>query len=347
MVKLFKKKKSDTNNQKVSEEIQQLFDDKKYEQMENKFYSFNKFILPFSFLISFLIILILFFLSPNTKIEKVTIKGNKYLTDNYYLNLYNQTSNSNILFNIPFIQKYFLLKNQWIQDIDIQFDNNKVVIVTISEKKAVGYYYDENLDNPYILFNDGSTIKMESYSTDVIAKIPYINGLDEDQLITLAKGLDEVNEQIITQIAEVDLLQTSYSDSLFLLLLQDGNYFIGSRFSLASLNYYNNVIAKTDTNGLCLYGDDDNQVISASSCPWEQNEIEVFDYFKDCDGNNILDEQGNPIRIEYAKDINGKYIYDLNGNKTITNQIEMPDCTIEVQQESQRDQDNIQQEDEE
>lgn len=316
-------------NHEESAQANAIFLHKKLNQINQWFANHQKKYFMIAYVIVSVFVLFIYLLLPLSKVKSVRVVGNHYLTDLYANKLVKDTTSRFALLNFDAIVNYRLQKNPWIKSVSTSIDDKQILTATIQENQPIGYYINDDLET-IIVFSDGKTILSNAYTTDTLAKIPVIIHFDESNFDLLVSAFNQVDPLMIESIAEIDKLSLSYDDELIMLTMSDGNYFIGSRFGMGMLNSYNKIASKLSGNGFCLYATDNQNVIYQAACPWIEPEEKPVDYFLDCDGNPMLDASGNPIAIQYLTDANGNYIYDSKGNKTITNQIEMPNCEVEA-----------------
>ena len=327
---------ADESTKVISRDAEAIFAQKRNAKLTNAYYHIKKRMVIIAYLLVTMVISLTYLISPLSKTPDIIVRGNHYLSDVYALRLVKSHTSDLMLLNIPPLIEYELSNSAWIESATVKILDNGALQVDIVEKQPLGYYMNE-MDEPYVLFVDGSTTPLNSYTTDMLSSIPLIHDFPLDALSDLANAFESVSSTMIESMAEIVRLSTSYDDNMIQILMADGNYFIGSRFSMETLNHYLDIINRLEGNGHCIYSTDGNEVVYTSSCPWEPQPEREPDYFLDCDGNPILDEAGNPIEIQYQTDANGDFIYDNRGNKTIINPIELPNCELEAQEEENAD----------
>ncbi len=321
-------KKEDKSQQPIlSQDAEAIFAQKRHARISDAYYRIKKKLVILAYLLVSGSFVAVYLISPLSKTPSVTVFGNHYLSDIYATRLVKDHSSNWVILNIPPLIEYKLSQLPWIDQATVSIKADGGLSVTLVENQPLGYYMDE-MDEPYVLFTDGSTTPLNSYTTDILSSIPLIHDFDLDQMDNLANAFDDVDSTMIESMSEIIRLSTSYDDNMIQILMADGNYFIGSRFSMSTLNRYVDIVNHLSGNGHCIYATDSADVVYTSSCPWEEQPEREPDYFFDCDGNPILDESGNPIEIQYLTDANGQFIYDSRGNKTIINPIDMPDCEV-------------------
>lgn len=321
----------------ISQDAEVIFAQKRNAKLTNAYYHIKKRMVIIAYLLVTVVLSLIYLISPISKTPDIIVNGNHYLSDIYALRLVKEYTSEWMLLNIPPLIEYNLSTSVWIESASVSILDNGALKVDIVEKQPLGYYMNE-MDEPYVLFVDGSTTALNSYTTDILSSIPLIHDFPLDAMADLADAFESVSSSMIESMAEIVRLSTSYDENMIQILMADGNYFIGSRFSMETLNRYLDIVNNLEGNGHCVYSTDSAQVAYTSRCPWEAEPEREPDYFLDCDGNPILDEAGNPIEIQYQTDANGDFIYDSRGNKTIINPIELPNCEVESQDEENSDQ---------
>ena len=327
------KNKPNSQQPVLSSDAEAIFAQKRNARLTDAYYRIKKRMVIVAYLLVSGLFVALYLISPLSKTPSITIFGNHYLSDIYAKRLVKEQSSDWMILNIAPLIEYNLASLPWIDHATVRIKEDGGLWVSLVENRPLGYYMDE-MDQPYVLFTDGSTTPLTSYTTDILSSISLIHDFQADQLRDLAGAFEDVDSTMIESMSEIIRLSTSYDDNMIQILMADGNYFIGSRFSMVTLNRYVDIVNHLSGNGHCIYATDSADVVYTSSCPWEEKPQREPDYFLDCDGNPILDDAGNPIEIQYLTDANGQFIYDNHGNKTIVNPIEMPNCEVETEDQA-------------
>ncbi|MFV0480033.1 MAG: cell division protein FtsQ/DivIB [Anaerorhabdus sp.] len=303
---------SEINVSAENDAVEQVFE--KRRKIKQKFdFLKNK---PLLFIVAcsagFLIIMILTFLAPMSKVKVISIQGNNYLTQEYVEELSGITKQSVVYFLMPSQIERRIEKSELIANVNVTILKDNIVKIEIIEEEPIAYRYEET---PEILLKNGELIPMTEDLLLLIARIPYLTGFNSDeQLMDLAKAFEDVERQSIEQISEISQYSLSYDENAIQLLMMDGNYFFASYFSMPVLNAYAEISSSLVGDGLCLFADDGLEVAYTSICPWDAIDEEK-EYWIDDLGNVMVDQYGDPIEKEYYHDSEGNDILDDSGNK--------------------------------
>lgn len=229
----------------------------------------------FSFILSIVIIITLYAISPYSKTNEIIVTGNHYLKSEDIIVKAN-------------LNKYFLLTNPKIKQKELENDplidtatitmlNDNVVTIEINETKQIGYIYEDN-ESKLLLIND-ERISLTKDNMYLISKVPLISGYSKDELVKIEKGFENVDYKTINEISEIHKYPVSYDDVQMEVIMRDGNYCFMSATGLHLLeNYYSIASAIDSSKGYaCAYFDDLTNSAYISTCPWQQAQEEVIE----------------------------------------------------------------------
>lgn len=269
-------------------------------------------LLKIGLFVAFFIVLILYFVTSVSKTNGVIINGTHYLSDTYIEDISGIQQNDIFYFNIPFIKEIKLKSDPMIEDADVKLLSNRTISITISEKKAYGYRYED--DVAFILLSDNTKAELKSDYLDIIASVPLINGFEEDeQTRLLSKAFASLDQSIIESISEISQYSTSYDDEILKILMRNGSYFLGTYQNLDKLNQYYAIYSSMSDKSLCISADDNTSTAYTMVCPW--NDTAATEYWTDENGNPIENSYGDKIVKHYYTDEQGNPALDANGNQ--------------------------------
>ena len=201
-------------------------------------------------IIIFLILLIIFLIIKgitNIKLKNIYIKGNNYLTDQQVIDIAGLKEYPKVikLNKNKLISR--LKENDYIEDVEIKFNNFKQEInIEIVENRPLVYYqYDES----YLLTN-ASSVKDLNISLPVL-----INQTPDLILKKLLKKLESLDEDILYRISEIRYYPSKVDEELFYLIMNDGNYIYINFNSFDKLNNYIDIIKGFDNKKGILHLD--------------------------------------------------------------------------------------------
>lgn len=202
-------------------------------------------------LIIIAVILLIIFLIikgiTNIKLKNIYIKGNNYLTDQQVIDIAGLKEYPKVikLNKNKLISR--LKENDYIEDVEIKFNNFKQEInIEIVENRPLVYYqYDES----YLLTN-ASSVKDLNISLPVL-----INQTPDLILKKLLKKLESLDEDILYRISEIRYYPSKVDEELFYLIMNDGNYIYINFNSFDKLNNYIDIIKGFDNKKGILHLD--------------------------------------------------------------------------------------------
>lgn len=294
--------------------VEKLVSQQKKKKENISFLKYKNKIFIFAILVGFAIVFLLYYYNDNSKVKAISVKNNYYLSDNYIRGLSKINLDTRYYLVLDNLIEKNIKKDPMIDSVEVHHKSNNIILIDVKEKIPYGYRLD---DVTKLLMLDGSAIDLTSEYMNVISKIPYIVGFkSEQQEHLLSKAFKEVDVDVIESISQVEQYALSYDENALLLTMNDSNYFICSYYGLNLVNLYNEVSSKLNKTGVCLFGDENASVIYESVCPWDQVK-QTVEYWYDELGNPIYNEYGDHAVKHYYKDENGEFILDEKGNKIV------------------------------
>lgn len=283
------------------------------ERINNESFNRNKKnIYRLSIIFGLLFILGFYFLSSESNIKSIVVEGNDFLSIEQVKGLSGLSLDSKYYLNPLFLVENKIEKNDLIKSSKISYEQNNIIKIVIEENKPIGYRY---LKNPEILLENGSIIPLTSDYMGFISRIPLINGfVGEEPEYLLIKAMAKVDRNMIENIAEINQYEFNYDPYTLQVYLRDGNYFFASYYSLEFINAYNSIASNLTESGVCLFSDESLKVAYKKKCPWDEVTVEL-EYWKNENGEFILNKYGDKVVIHYLLDEFGNYVLDELGNK--------------------------------
>lgn len=279
----------------------------------------NKQVNLFSWAIVFSVVLIaiIYYLLPFSKVKAVSVTGTNYLTSSYVEELSGVNYNSRYFLVFPSSVAKKIKKNALIEDCTVRLLSNNIVQINITEKKPVGYRYEEN--TPYILFADGSKTELTSDYMSIISRIPFIVGFTTDeQTHLLTQALSEVSDVMLEEISEIRQYSLKYDDETLEIQMREGGYFFTDYYNISLINNYHETYVKLKNKDYCIYaeGSSDNRILSGRACPWNEETV-THEYWLDENGDYIYNKWGDAAVKHYYTDSYGNKYLDDDGNPIV------------------------------
>lgn len=295
----------------IPEAVQTVFRERHDRRINREYMNARPRLFRIGILIGTLLLTGLYFLLPASRIRGVSFSGNIYLSNNYLRELSGVRTGKLFYLPLPWIIEQKINEDPFIESSDVQLRRGNIVNVSVTEKKIVGYRYDEE---PVILFADHTTVPLKSEYLNVIAEVPLINGFfEEDQTRLLIKGFENVDKKIISEISEITQYDLGYDPEAVLVLMRNGGYFIGSYRSISLIDRYNDIYSHLEDRSLCIFADDNLNTAYAKACPWDEPET-TFEYWRNEKGDLIRNTYGDPVYKHYYTLDDGSPALDEKGN---------------------------------
>ena len=297
--------------------VEQLFREREIKNDNEGFEAARGKLFAGALFLSIFLIVLIYFLSPVSKVRAISVSGNKYLETKYIESLAGISSDSNYYLTFPFTVEKRIKADPMIDDVNIRMMDSNAIHITVTEKRPLGYRYSG--DTAYILFDDETQTELTSSYMPVLSRIPYITGFDEaEQTHLLVNALKAIDQMIIEDVAEIHQYALKYDDEAIQFQMRDGTYIFSGYFYTKPLNEYYRMISQVENKDYCLYTvesgkADERMMVSARACPWDEVPIE-HEYWMDANGDYILNKYGDRVVKHYYQDANGFYFLDENGN---------------------------------
>lgn len=294
--------------------VEQVFKEHRMKRYAQEYKKAKPGLLKLGILSGVLFVLVLFYFLPASRVRSVSIQGNYYLDRSYIMQLSGVTLKDRFYLTLPMQVERRLERDAMIEDAKVTLQSGNVISIEVKEKQPVGYRYE---DEPVILFSDNTKTQLKSDYLEIIASLPFIIGFEEDEdTRLLVKALNEVDPVMIEDIAEISEFALSYDPQAIKILMRNGGYFISDFYNLDKINLYNGVYSQLKDKNNCIYATISTNKVSAWACPWDEENIEL-EYWRDEDGEIITNIYGDPAAKHYYKDAEGEDAVDREGNPIV------------------------------
>lgn len=236
-------KKSSYSTRSLEENLPKL-----KKQRRNKMYSR---LIPLLLLFSCAILIVVYFISPLSKVGTISVDGSKNVTDQQVINssqlssglplwltLWNDEETEKAVLNIPQVKSADVKRQGW---------NN--IVITVEEYKMIAYSHIK--DDYFPILENGKIVnesKKVSLGNNPIFK-DFSEGKALDILIEQYKLL---NTSVQNGISEIEHTPTDTDEYLIKIYMNDGNQVVATLPSFAEkMNYYPDMVQKVgDQNGV-------------------------------------------------------------------------------------------------
>ena len=224
----------------------------------------------FSIILSLALIGFLYFGSDASKVYRITVGGNHYLSDEDIITESTLSTENRFLAVLPFTIEKKLKEDPLIADCKVRKLENRLVQISVEEKKAIAYMYE---NGSYVLVLDSDErIPLNGDNLYLISKVPFLEGCTIEDVILIEKNLKDCDYRIINEISEIHCYpQLKYQN--LELIMRDGNYIFTSPYGLKILNHYFDMRSShLSSEAGCYYFEDISGNAYTSACPWEEVE---------------------------------------------------------------------------
>ena len=215
----------------------------------------KRYALILSVFLSLVIMAAVYLFSPGSKIYRITVEGNDYLSEEDIISLSGVTTEDRFLLTLPSAVERRVKTDPLIADCDVELLNGNLVRINVTEKKIIGYLLENGEGVLYL-----------------ISKVPIIEGFSNEDLILLEKNFATCDREIINEISEIHNytpLKYQYVE----LVMRDGNFIFTSPYGLNLLNRYFDIESSyIREDHRCYYFEDISGNAYTSACPWEPRE---------------------------------------------------------------------------
>lgn len=199
----------------------------------------------------FLLISLILYLIFSTKINSIKINGNSYIKDEYILKHLDLNENSS-LFNVIFnFNKNDLKKNEMINDIKIEINSQRCIVIDIDENMPIGWQINNDINQ--LILADGTVIDLNSEYTDKYEILPFFVDISKEKIDVIAPKFAQIGNDILYRISEVHNLSFTYDSKMLKLIMDEGNYIYCSLEGIPYIKNYLQIIANDrNENNKCI-----------------------------------------------------------------------------------------------
>ena len=200
---------------------------------------------------AFLILFAIYLCLDISKIREVTVTGNSYLSENYLLKLAGLSSDTRYPFVFPSYVSARLESNPLVEKAEVTVDTERTVRIRLTMKKALGYHFVK--EEPYIILAGGEEIKLRQDYYTAMGSIPFLKEFEnEEQREALIAGLDKLDPQIISGIAEIWPFVESYDPEMYRFMMNDGNQVFMSKDGIPYMASYYGIASSVGSARTCI-----------------------------------------------------------------------------------------------
>ncbi|HWI49736.1 MAG TPA: cell division protein FtsQ/DivIB [Rummeliibacillus sp.] len=185
---------------------------------------------------------LLYFQSPLSHIEKITVEGNHLKSKEYYIK-HSGLEKGNSLWEFKSSTVERLLKEQQIvKNVSIKRKWLNDVTISVTEYDQVAYLKENNQYN--LVLNDGSILHLNKIPASL--NMPILVGFeDEKTRMKMIQQLSKLNDELIALISQVNAIPNDSNPYAIQMFMNDGFEVRASIPTLASkLKYYPSIVSQ-------------------------------------------------------------------------------------------------------
>jgi len=187
--------------------------------------------------------LLLYFQSPYSNIQKITVHGAELATEEYYLNKSGlQVGDSLWGFKASKVEQK--LKEDWVKEVKVKRKLLTAVEIQVKEYRRVAYIFEDHQFHP--ILENGVVYKASDAVPTIDAPI-FLNFEDEKLRKMVLKELAELDDEVLALISQINLTATETDPYAITLFMNDGYEVRAEITSLSEkLKYYPAIIAQIE-----------------------------------------------------------------------------------------------------
>lgn len=185
---------------------------------------------------------LLYFQSPYSKINKITVNGARLVEEQYYMKASTLTTGKSMWgFKVEDVEK-ILLKDKWVKEAHVKRNWLRGVTIDIKEWKKVAYLAGDGTYYP--LLENGK--RFEQVGDDIPIDAPVFIGITGEKTIKkLVKQLAQLNPEVLALISQVNTNSNETNPNAIKLYMNDGYEVRAVIQTLAEkLNHYPSLVAQ-------------------------------------------------------------------------------------------------------
>lgn len=194
-------------------------------------------------LLFFLVLsVLLYFQSPYSEIKEIQVKGAQLVNENYYVEASKIVEGQSMWgFKVKDVEQA-LLKDEWVQDVQVKRNWFRKVTIEVDEWKKVAYLSEDGTYYP--LLENGKRFEQADDTIPIDAPV-FIGITGEKKINKLVEQLALLKPEVLALISQVNSNENATNPNAILLYMNDGYEVHAIISTLAEkLNYYPSMVAQ-------------------------------------------------------------------------------------------------------
>lgn len=236
---------------------------------KNRFLRHSHLNLMLGCLLGFLIVVGIYFFSDFSKIYRIVVEGNHYLSDEDIIELSKIDEDTRYLSLLSNQYAKRIEKSPYVKNCSIELLDNRLVRINVVENQILGYYLHDG--KSYLLMENDDSIEIDISNVYLSAYVPLIEGYSMEELANVKYYLLKLDDKLINEISEIHRYPFSYDANMMEVIMRDGNYVFVSPIGAKMLENYYDIISSLGLSNdeICIYLDEVSNSGYVSACPWE------------------------------------------------------------------------------
>ncbi len=205
---------------------------------------------------------VFYLISDYSNVNVVEMNGNEYYSKQQIMKIAGISYDSKSVFAPSFLIRNRLEDDELIKEASVSKSWDGVVSIQLEEEKLLGYYMDK--DDYYLLVDSEDAILMKD--KDKLANVPYLNGLNKQQIAGFKKYIKDVKKENILLISEVLHYETSYDKNMLKLVMQDGHIVYTTYKGLPLMDSYTEMLKGLNTDLKCVVFAEETNTMYTTKC---------------------------------------------------------------------------------
>ena len=188
----------------------------------------------------------------NLPIRNLIVEDNKYLTDDYILELAEVIDYPSFFLINTSRMKKKLEGSEYIEKVKIKREFYHILTISVIENRPLFLSQSDGM----IVFSDGKSVKVNSEFNFRIPRL--LNYVPEDKYDNYIKAMSKIDISILEKISDIEYVPNEIDKERFLLYMDDGNmvYLTLTKFDM--IDNYDDVLGQVENHKGVLYLDNGN-----------------------------------------------------------------------------------------
>lgn len=208
----------------------------------------------------------LYYSTDISKPKAITVSNNYILTKEEVINKSEIDLDTMLLIANPFYIKHNLKKDNLIKDVEVSWSPFKRLInIKVIEKDI--FAYRQKSEEAHMILEDGSHLDLKSEYYKFLPNLIFLEGFEEEASeARLLESFDTLSDDVKNQVSEIHQQAVSFDDNYIEIRMNDGNKVYTSFQTVASLNFYFDIVKNLKSDNSCIIIDEMTSEAYSQAC---------------------------------------------------------------------------------